>query len=327
MFQMWPGGNWSVPDVEAGESRSGHPCDAETALSAAHAAARAQPITTEFQSWVAWQLSLLQSGCDGLFSTIQVDKSSGLFSRLPVFWATKHYKTASEHFTAVSLESLRHICFTYPGQLILGSCCCSPKSGLAMLGGQIWGVTWDLIPPTLGMPKLAKTPKWQQCKNSSLQSHIWEFMEKRPDMSNIKTGLVATGVSRWRSCAIGHNTLGYTLERWATEGRRDSHNIDQGSHLLTIDINRLFAFICFFCISNCLERVMNDLVCWTSPGQFIESIWFDRPIFDGHQEGVRSFWFWMFQYCHSFFVADTDFIKTTCVIGNFQLWRTAGMKH
>ena len=82
--QMW----------KLGESRSGHPCDAETALSAAHAAARVQPITTEFQSWVAWQLSLLQSGCDGLFSTIQVDKSSGLFSRLPVF--SLSYKTLQD---------------------------------------------------------------------------------------------------------------------------------------------------------------------------------------------------------------------------------------
>jgi len=84
--------------VEAGESRSGHPCDAEIALSAAHAAARVQPITTEFQSWVAWQLSLLQSGCDGLFSTIQVDKSSGLFSRLPVF--SLSYKTLQDCFGA-----------------------------------------------------------------------------------------------------------------------------------------------------------------------------------------------------------------------------------
>lgn len=56
-FKCVPVGNWSIPDVEAGESRSGHPCDAEAALSAAHTAARAQP-TTEFQSWVAWQLSL-----------------------------------------------------------------------------------------------------------------------------------------------------------------------------------------------------------------------------------------------------------------------------
>ena len=137
-------------------------------------------------------------------------------------------------------------------------------------------------------------------------------------MSNIKTGLVATGVSRWRSCAVGHNTLGYTLERWATQGAGTATiltNVDSFWYLLTIDINRLFAFICSFCVSNCLERVMNDLVCWTSPGHFIESIWFDRPIFNGHQEGVRSFWFWMFQYCHSFFVADTDIIKTTCVIG------------
>ena len=50
-FKCDPGGNWSVPDVDAGESGR-HPCDAETALSAAHAAARAQPITSEFQSWV-----------------------------------------------------------------------------------------------------------------------------------------------------------------------------------------------------------------------------------------------------------------------------------
>lgn len=180
--------------------------------------------------WLWWLVLNHPSGQE--FGVVQQTSSFQLAA-----WATKHYKTASEHFTAVSLESLRHICFTYPGQLILGSCCCSPKSGLAMLGGQIWRVTWDLIPPTLGVPKLAKTPKWQQYKNSSLQSHIWEFGEK-------------AGYEQYKNRSSRHRSfktkvlcgwsqhLGLHFGEVSCTGRRDSHDIDQGWQLLTSSDNR-----------------------------------------------------------------------------------------
>ena len=53
-------------------------------------------------------------------------------------WATRHYKTASEHFTAVSLESLRHICFTTQDSLSLAPAAAAQK----VVGPSVLAIKW-----------------------------------------------------------------------------------------------------------------------------------------------------------------------------------------
>lgn len=76
------------PNVEAGESGSGHPCDAETALSAAHAAARAQPITTEFQSWDSLSLAPAAAAQKVVWQCLEEFQDEGLVRLVTTPWAT-----------------------------------------------------------------------------------------------------------------------------------------------------------------------------------------------------------------------------------------------
>ncbi|CAL1129886.1 unnamed protein product [Cladocopium goreaui] len=89
LWKSWlSSGNWSVPDVEAGESRSGHPCDAEIALSAAHAAARVQPITTEFQSWDSLSLAPAAAAQKVVWQCLEEFQDEGLVRLVTTPWAT-----------------------------------------------------------------------------------------------------------------------------------------------------------------------------------------------------------------------------------------------
>lgn len=89
LWKSWlSSGNWSVPNVEAGESGSGHPCDAETALSAAHAAARGQPITTEFQSWDSLSLAPAAAAQKVVWQCLEEFQDEGLVRLVTTPWAT-----------------------------------------------------------------------------------------------------------------------------------------------------------------------------------------------------------------------------------------------
>jgi hypothetical protein len=170
MFQMWPGGNWSVPNVEAGESGSGHPCDAETALSAAHAAARGQPITTEFQSWVAWQHMAAKSAAVWLRWLVLNHPS---WQEFGVVQQTSSFQLELQNITRL----LRSISQPWVLSLFVTFASLTQDSLSLAPAAAAQKVVWQCLEdrsggspgiwyPQQGVPKLAKTPKWQQKKKA-----------------------------------------------------------------------------------------------------------------------------------------------------------------